>query len=182
MYTGSLKAGRFVRASSFIEHDETRDQVMKSLLTAFEWTPDGSEEYRRAAIGIPPDTATATAPTTPTTPSASKNAGVAPAGEGKPQSGNGGGGRLGGRSVSKSLRLFDKFGSPGRVLPEGGTGGGSNGGPNAPQRRATHAGVIQSGESGLNPNMLHFKPQEFMDPDTAAQVSNGMWYCCSGHW
>ena len=149
---------------------------MKSLLTAFEWTPDGSEEYRRAAIGDPPDTATATAtaPATPTTPGASKSAGAAPAGGRKPQSDNGGGGEPGGRSLSKSLRLFDKFGSPGRVLPEGvfgGTGGLGNGDPRTPQRRATHAGVVESGEPSLHLNMLHFKPQEFMDPDTAAQVS-----------
>lgn len=149
---------------------------MTSLLTAFEWTPDGSEDYRRAAIGDPSDiaTATATAPTTPTTPGSTKNTGKVAAGVATPQNGNGGGGRLGGRSLSKSLRLFDKFSSSGRILPEGffgGTGGGNNGEPNAPQRRATHAGVVESGESGLRPNLRHFRPQEFMDPDTAAQVN-----------
>lgn len=169
---GSLNGNHFLLAPSFAQHDATRDQVMKSLLTAFEWTPDGSEDYRRAAIGDPPDTATATAPTTSATPGSSKKAGIAAAGGEKSQRGNGDG--LGGRRLSKSRGLFDKFGSPGRVLPiSGGTAGSSDGDPNAPQRRATHAGVVESGESGLRPNMLHFSPQEFMDPDTAAQVSYG---------
>lgn len=156
-------------ASSFLQHDEPRDQVMKSLLTAFEWTPDGSEEYRRAAIGDPPGTATA--PTTPITRASSKNAGTAAAGGGKPQVDG-----LGARSSSKSRRLFDKFGSPGRVSPLGvlgATAGGGTGDPSAPRRRATHAGVVESGEPGLRLNLLHFRPQEFMDPDTAAQVSYG---------
>lgn len=147
---------------------------MTSLLTAFDWTPHGSKDYR-AAIGDLADTATATAPTTPTTLGLSNNAGVAAAGGEKPQNGGGGGGP-GGRSLSKSLRLFDKFGSPARVLPAGvlaGTAAGGNGDPNVPQRRATHAGVVESGESSLRLNMLHFRPQEFMDPDTAAQVSDG---------
>lgn len=149
---------------------------MKSLLTVFEWTPNGSEDYRRAAIGDLPDAATATAPTTapttPATPGPSTNAGVAAAGGEKPQSGNGGG--PGGRSLSKSSRLFNKFGSSAKVFPEGvfgGTVGGGDGNPNAPQRRATHAGVVDTGTSGLRLNMLHFTSQEFMDPDTAAQVS-----------
>lgn len=143
---------------------------MKGLLTAFEWTPDGSEDYRRAFSGNPPDTVTA--PTTPKTPASWKNAGTAASGEEKPQIDG-----LGGRSLSKSRRLFDKFGSPGRVLPEGvffaATAGGGTGDPKAPRRRATHAGVIESEDSGLRLNMLHFRPQEFMDPDTAAQVSYG---------
>lgn len=141
---------------------------MRSLLTAFEWTPDVSKDYRRAAVGDPSDTATATAPTTPTPPASSKNAGIPAAGGAKPQSAG-----LGSRSLSKKLRLFDKFGSPGRVLPDEGIFGRGSGDPNAPQRRATHAGIIESGPSDLRPNMLHFRPQEFMDPDTAAQVSYG---------
>lgn len=74
-------------------------------------------------------------------------------------------------SAAKLLSAIStKFGT-GKVVPlgvVGRTGGaGSGGGPHL-HRRATHAGVVDSGETPLGLNVLHYSPQEFMDPDTAA--------------
>lgn len=159
-----------------------RDQVLASFLTNFEWTTHGSEAFRRAATG----NSSGVTPASSTSP-AKQNAssGVSKSGVG----GLGGaGGQRGGtdadssvsdrNGLSKSLRksLFDKFGSPAKVVPEGalrwtaGKSSGPGGGDGVPQRRATHDGVVESGELGLRVHMMHFRPEQFMDPDTAAQV------------
>lgn len=132
-------------------------------LTSFEWTSDESTDYRRA-VGD--------SMKTDRTPSPTKNA-VETVGA---LDGNGKGGTAGGgpdgRRLSKSLRnaLFDKFGRSARVSPQGalGTTTGTGGG-----RRSTHVGLIDVGDPTLRPNMVHYRPQEFMDPDTAAQVLCG---------
>lgn len=154
---------------------------MASSLTDFERTAHGSEAYRRAATSRSSG-ATLAAGTSPAARHAVPNSEVTGLG------GAGGGGRgeatktsggvSGGEGLSKSGRksLFDKFGSPGKVLPEGvpgwtgGKGSGEGGGSGVQQRRATHDGVAESGDLGLRVEMMHFRPEEFMDPDTAAQV------------
>ena len=149
-----------------------RDQVVASFLTAFDWTPDGSEAYRRAAFGDPSADTTVAAAAAAAAPSAKGAVIGSQAGAGaKQERGTGRGGSNGG-SFSKSLRksVFNKFGSTGKVSPEGGVASG------LPQRRATHAGVVGSGDPGLRLNLVHFSPQEFMDPDTAAQARYSR--CC----
>lgn len=100
-------------------------------------------------------------------------------GDGREGQGNVTGGRLGsaGQGLRKSLSksLLARFGSPGKVLPVGSLGttlgwGGVDGGIRVPQRRATHSGVVESAEAGLKISVVHVRPEDFMDPDTAAQV------------
>lgn len=72
------------------------------------------------------------------------------------------------RKLSSPMKLRSaisaKFGT-GRVVP---LDAAETGGRSQMQRRMTHAGVVESGEKPLGMNVLHFTPQEFMDPDTAA--------------
>ncbi|CAM9685458.1 unnamed protein product, partial [Ectocarpus sp. 13 AM-2016] len=153
------------------EDGTTRDQVLVRSLTGFDWTPHGSEAYRRAATDTSQATTAAAAAACP--------------GQGR-RGGDGSHGATTGASAVSPFdsrkpskapprgSMFDRLGFPGKVFPDGGglggtTGGG--GGGSVLQRRATHGGVVDSGEPGLrvDVNMMHFRSQ-FMDPDTAAQA------------
>lgn len=144
-------------------------------LTGFEWTPDGSADYRRA-LGEGKKTASTSDPT--------KGAGRTAGGKRQTpafdhdETGDAAGGGLNGKRLSKSLRnaIFDKFGASAKVSPEGAGLGSTAGGVGGGGRRSTHAGLVGGGDPGLKLNMVHFNRQEFMDPDTAAQVIL-TWYC-----
>lgn len=141
-------------------------------LTGFDWTPDGSEAFRRAATDTSQATTAAAAAACPGqgrgggdgSHGATTGAGaVSPLDSGKPS------------KAPPRGSMFDRFGFPGKVFPDGGGLGGTaggGGGGSVLQRRATHGGVVDSGEPGLrvDVNMMHFRSQ-FMDPDTAAQVT-----------
>lgn len=143
-----------------------RDHVPEACITDFEWTSNGSAAYRRA---LHPEKRTEMAGEHPKKePDKIRSHADLSGGE------EGTGKRK--MSFSESLRhaLSSKFGAS-RILPEGTIGRNSGGDERAHgdperQRRSTHAGVIDSGETRLAHNLLHFRPQAFMDPDTAAQV------------
>lgn len=152
--------------------------MLVRFLTGFDWTPHGSEAYRRAAT----DTSEATNAAAAASRGQARGGGdgshgattgagaVSPLDSGKPS------------KVPPRGSMFDRFGFPGKVFPDGGGLGGTTGGGrmgSVLQRRATHGGVVDSGEPGLrvDVNMMHFRSQ-FMDPDTAAQVTTfvvGLW-------
>ncbi|CAM9857880.1 unnamed protein product, partial [Ectocarpus fasciculatus] len=154
------------------EDGTTRDQVLVRFLTGFDWTPHGSKAYQRAAT----DTSEATTAAAAAAASRGQGRGVGDGSHGA----TAGAGAVSPLDSGKPSKvpprgsMFDRFGFSGKVFPDGGglwgtTGGG--GGGSVLQRRATHGGVVDSGEPGLrvDVNMMHFRSQ-FMDPDTAAQA------------
>lgn len=136
-------------------------------LTGFEWTPDRSADYRRA-LGEGHETASTPNPTNGTEQTTGDKR-QDPAFD-NDEGGDAADGGPNGKRLSKSLRnvIFDKFGASARVSPEGALGSTARGAGG--ERRSTHAGLVGGGHPGLKLNMVHFSAQEFMDPDTAAQV------------
>lgn len=150
-------------------------------IVSFEWTSNTSAAYRVAAVPDKPIQGRGGSNVFLPTASNSKNTardgldgsrketwqGVEHGANGPPR-----------KSSAAKLRIAisTKFGT-GRVVPSGVRGRKGNagtGGHPQLQRRATHAGVVDSGETPLGLNVLHFSPQEFMDPDTAAAQVHGV--------
>lgn len=155
--------------------DTKRDQVPMASIVSFEWTSNTSAAYRVAAVPDKPVPGRGDSDVLLPPASDSKNTGKASldgsrkANQQGVQHGANGPPRK--SSAHKLLSAISTNFGTGRVVPLGVPGrtgrAGTGGGPQL-QRRATHAGVVDSGETPLGLNVLHYSPQEFMDPDTAA--------------
>lgn len=152
-----------------------RDHVSADSLTDFDWTRQGSAAYHRAA-GSDTSAKTGVPGNSPPKRRAFFTDGSGLEGDGKNWDEEGGGHGPSEQTKANSLSKL-RGALPGRlgssiIFPENNLEHTWNIKAVGPKivRRKTHAGLVDSGEQRLDSTMMHFRPQDFMDLDTAAQV------------